>query len=354
MAQYARRLVHLDPLSRTDDTQAEYRRLLEDYFARHAPGGLRIHFVAPASGDPAEVSGLASRADYWVVTKATASKSLIDGAPLLKYIHRIGTVHDAVDVTAATARGIVVSTAPHAGSVAVAEHTILLMLALGKDLVRLHQRVSSAENPLALTPLRTTERERYYNYFGLPGDHFAQLSGRTLGIVGLGEIGREVARRAAAFGMRILYVKRERLSAVEEDALGVRFAALADLLAGSDFISLHVPHSSRTDKIIGPRELRAMRPNAVLINTARGGLVDEEALAQALRLGWIAGAGLDVFTVEPPGRDSSLLGLPNVILSPHVAARGPVLGRYERFLANLETFIVGGRPEGVLNPSVLP
>jgi phosphoglycerate dehydrogenase-like enzyme len=351
--QRAHRLAHLDPLSRTDESRVEYRRALEDYFATHTPGGVRIQFEAPATEDFSEMSGMASRADYWVVTNAAASKTLIDAAPRLKYIHRIGTARDAVDVAAATARGVVVSTSSHAGSAAVAEHTLLLMLALGKDLVRLHHRAASGENPRGLAPQRATERLRQYNYLGLPGDHFTQLHGRTLGIVGLGEIGTEVARRAAAFGMRVLYQKRRRLERAEEEALGVRFADLEPLLGASDFVSLHVPRAPDTEQMIGGRELRAMRPRAYLINTARGGIVDEEALARALRERWIAGAGLDVLAVEPPDPSNPLLGLPNVILSPHVAARGPVIDRYEMFLRSLETFIQGGRPERVLNPSVL-
>jgi phosphoglycerate dehydrogenase-like enzyme len=142
-------------------------------------------------------------------------------------------------------------------------------------------------------------------------------------LVGLGEIGLEVARRALAFGTRVLYTKRRRLGPALEARLGVDYRSLAELLPEVDVLSLHAPHTPETEGMIGAAELARLRPGAVLVNTARGGLVDQDALARALRAGRLAGAGLDVFSEEPLPYDSQLRGLDNVVLTPHAAAVRP-------------------------------
>ena len=162
-----------------------------------------------------------------------------------------------------------------------------------------------------------TREASHYNWARVAD--VAPLRGLTLGLVGLGEIGRAVARRAAGFEMRVLYTQRRRLEATLERVLGVDFRPLDALLEESDVVSLHVPLAPETRRLIGAPEIARMRRGAILVNTARGGLVDEAALLAALREGRLGGAGLDVRAEEPPA-DASLAALPTVVATPHVAA----------------------------------
>jgi glyoxylate reductase len=156
-----------------------------------------------------------------------------------------------------------------------------------------------------------------YNWLGQRD--LGWLYRKRLGIIGLGKIGRAVAARANAFGMRVIYTSRHRLSEDEESRFGVTYAPLGDLLARADFVSLHARLTPESEHMIGAAAFAAMQSTAYFINTARGGLVDEAALIDALRSRQIAGAGLDVFEYEPFRRDSPLLSLDNVVLTPHIA-----------------------------------
>lgn len=212
---------------------------------------------------------------------------------------------------------------PNTALVGVAEHTILLMMALGRQLLDVTARTQAqAWLPERSAPILTDQRRYTYNWIGL--QEFGVLYRKTLGIVGLGLIGWAVAQRARAFGMKVLYTQRTRLDAASEAALGVQWRTLDDLLAASDFVSLHHRFQEGpegNDKQIGAHELALMKPTAYLINTARGRLVDEDALVDALQSGQIAGAGLDVFRYEPLPSDHPLLALAGarLILTPHVA-----------------------------------
>jgi phosphoglycerate dehydrogenase-like enzyme len=173
-----------------------------------------------------------------------------------------------------------------------------------------------------------------------------ELYGRTLGIIGLGTIGKKVARLARAFGMEVQYYDIVRLTEDQADQLGVRFRLMNELLRSSDIVSLHVPLTRLTRRMIGAAELRLMRPSAYLINTCRGPVVDEAALHEALAGGTIAGAGLDVFDQEPPVADNPLFSLDNVVLTPHFA--GPTWdNQYTRFrnaFDNVQRVARGERP----------
>jgi phosphoglycerate dehydrogenase-like enzyme len=210
----------------------------------------------------------------------------------------------------------------------------MLMLAVLKKLVRFHNDVVAGKwrvgNPA---------EERVY-----------ELAGRTLGIVGLGNIGKKVARRAAAFDMRVQYYDIARLTEEQEDALGVRFVLFGELLRTSDVVSLHVPLDDTTRNMVGVHELGLMKPGAILINTCRGPVVDEAALYRALKEGQIAGAGLDVMVEEPPAPTHPLFALPNVTLTPHSA--GPTwenwTARFRNGFDNIQRVAGGGRPRWVI------
>ena len=238
-----------------------------------------------------------------IVFHESVSRELLDRAPRLRIVSRFGVGYDRVDVEACSARGVYVTYTPSVLSGSVAELTIALMLSLSRRI------------PVADRYVRTE--------WGKPGRDLLPLrhdvAAKTMGIIGLGRIGYELARRAKAFDMNIVYYDEVRNEEAEED-LGVQYKALDDLLRTSDFVTIHVPLTAETTHLIGERELKLMKKTAYLINTSRGPVVGEEALCRALKESWIAGAGLDVFTQEPLPLDSPLVGFENVVLTPHMAA----------------------------------
>ena len=230
-------------------------------------------------------------------TKVTAE--VLAAGTKLRVVGRAGTGVDNIDVDAATRRGIVVVNAPASNSVAVAELTIGLIMALARQIPQAHASLQSGK----------WERNKFMGF---------EVRGKTLGLVGLGRIGAEVARRARGLEMNVLAYDPV-VSTDRAAQLGVTLATLDDVLAQSDFISLHVPLIDATRNLINAARLAQMKPTAYLINAARGGIVDEAALVEALERRQIAGAALDVFAKEPP-TDSPLLGHPRVITLPHLGA----------------------------------
>ena len=219
----------------------------------------------------------------------------------LRAIARAGAGVDNIDVPAATRKGIVVMNTPGGNSVSAAEHTIALMFALAR-------RVAPAD---ATVKAGGWDRNKYVGI---------QLAGKTLGVVGLGRIGREVARRAKGLDMTVIALDPF-VTPAKAAELGLESAATLDeLLPKVDFLTVHVPLSAETKALVGTRELGLMRKSAYVLNVARGGIIDEAALAEALTAGRIAGAGVDVFTAEPITPDNPLLKAPNVVLTPHLGA----------------------------------
>ena len=238
------------------------------------------------------------------------------GAPRLKLIQLVSAGYDRLDVEAARQAGVPVANNGGANSVAVAEHTMMLILAVSKRLVWQHNNVAAGK----------------WRVGDLGEQRVYELAGKTLGIVGLGTIGKKVARRAPVFDMRVQYYDVVRLSEDQEDALGVRFTLLPELLRTSDVVSLHVPLNGTTRNMMGAREFAMMKDTAILINTCRGPIVDETALYQALTTKQIAGAGLDVMTEEPPAPAHPLFTLDTVTLTPHMA--GPTWENWAKAFRN--------------------
>lgn len=249
---------------------------------------------------PEELVDIAQEADALIVRSRThVPADVINNLPQLKAIGRVGAGLDTIDVSAARTRGVSVVNAPDANTVAVAEHTMGLMISLARHI------------PAADASLK----QGHWHKSKLLGE---VLYGKTLGIIGFGRIGREVARRAAAFGMRII-VNQPRLTPELALAAGAEPHDLYDLLAEADFVSIHIPMRPQNRNLIGTRELAQMKPQAYLINTARGGIVDEEALLTALRAGHLTGVAIDVFASEPTP-NLELVQHPRVIATPHIAA----------------------------------
>ena len=281
----------------------------------------------------AEVIELISDVDGFIVGTDPVTAAVIAAAPRLKVVAKHGVGIDNIDLAAATAAGIVVTNAPGSNHIAVAELTIGLMLALIRHIPHLNAHVHKGDWSAML---------------GI------ELADKTLGLIGLGRIGRAVARRARAFEMNVIYFDVVRPSEEEEAELGVSFQPLEALLSQADIVSLHTPLTPETAGMIDAAALERMKPTAYLINTARGELVDEEALAAALRQGHLAGAALDVRRREPPGADDPLAGLDNVILTPHVGAATREASVRMGYLAaqSVVQVLRGQRPEHVLNPEV--
>lgn len=257
--------------------------------------------------------------------------------PRLQLVASMAIIPANVDIAAATARGIPVTVIPPLVTEATADLAMGLLLAAARRIVEADRLLRSGVFPGAQSA-----------YF-IGGT----VHGKVLGLIGLGAVGTAVARRARGFGMRLLYLRRRRLSREDEEATGVEFAPLDRLLEKADFVSVHVPQTPETHHLIGDRELRRMKPTAYLINTARGPIVDERALVMALQERWIAGAGLDVYEHEPrvsPG----LVDLPNVVLAPHIgsADRDTREEIANVVVDNIEAHIRGDRPPNVINPEV--
>lgn len=274
---------------------------LQAIAAAALPSGFRLEVV------PDKVRGELLRrladADFVVVATTRVDAELLRAAPRLRLVQHQGVGYNNVDLAACARAGVPVALTPEGTTIGVAEHTILLILALYK-----HLRVAEA-----------AVRDGGWPVWELRSRSF-ELAGKTLGLVGFGRIGREVARRARAFDARIVYYDPFRAPADVEQGLEAAFLPLDELLSRADIVSLHLPLSDETRDLIGARELALMRPSAILINTARGPLVDEAALTRALTTGQIAGAGLDVFRQEPPEPGNPLLALENVVLTPHISA----------------------------------
>lgn len=266
-------------------------------------GRFEVRHDAGLADRRADLLGLVGDSDALIVRNRTqVDRGLLAAAPKLRVVGRLGVGLDNIDVAACRARRIEVIPATGANSQSVAEYVIAVAMLLVRGVY-----ASSPEVAAGAWPRAALSEGR-------------EISGKTLGIVGLGDIGQRVARYALALGMRVL-AQDAMLSgtAAAFRETGAAPAALDELLAASDVVTLHVPLDASTRKLIDAKRLGAMKPGAVLINTARGGIVDEAALAQALRDGRLGGAALDVFEREPLAAGSPFAGVPNLILTPHIA-----------------------------------
>ena len=259
--------------------------------------------------------------DFEIVINIRSSTKFTDrvfaACPRMKLLSIWGTGTDNVDLSAAQRHGVTVTNTPGVAAIAIAEHSLLLTLAVARRVVSLHRQVTDG---------------------GWPRGQSVQLRGKTLGIIGLGAIGREFAKLGEAIGMRVIAWTMH-----PNPALGFELVERDELLRESDVISVHLRLSSETIGFLGSREFNLMKRTAILINTARGPIVDEGALIEALRSNRIAGAGLDVFDVEPLPPGHALTQLDNVVLTPHCAGVTPEVLEAGLALAieNVESFLSG-------------
>ena len=279
---------------------------------------------------PDQVVERLAEATIAVINKAPLPAAAVNALPKLKMVAVAATGTNVIDLEACRACGIVVANVRGYAEHTVPEHVMALLLALSRNLVAWRETLQAG-------------RWQQSDQFCLFDHPIRDLHGATLGLIGSGSLGNGVLRLAEAFGMRVLRAERKGAGHVRPG-----YTAFEAVLAEADAISLHCPLTAETKGLIGLGELRAMKRSALLINTARGGIVDEAALIQALKEGWIAGAGFDVVTIEPPPIDhpmlaQELLALPNFLLTPHVAwaSRPAMQALAGQLIDNIESFVAG-------------
>ncbi|HVT43637.1 MAG TPA: phosphoglycerate dehydrogenase [Thermoanaerobaculia bacterium] len=284
---------------------ADYRLLVTDSLAESGLELLRsdpdvVLDYRPGLQGEALLSAVAG-SDALITRSGTpVTRELLSAGNRLRIVGRAGVGLDNVDVDAATERGILVINAPTANIISATEHTMALMLAACRNVPEAHASVRAGE----------WNRSRFLG---------TELSGKTLGIIGLGRIGSRVAVRARAFGMKLLSFDPYIAPNVAEK-VGAELVSIDRLLSESDIITVHTPLTEETRRMIGAPELAKTRKGVILINCARGGVYEEEALAEGLRSGHVAAAAIDVYESEPPGKDHPLVGAPNIVLTPHIGA----------------------------------
>jgi glycerate dehydrogenase len=287
---------------------------------------------------PEAIVAEAAEAELVLTNKAVLSREVIESLPQLKYIGVMATGYNVVDVEAATERGITVTNVPIYSTASVAQmvmaHLLHFAHRIGNHSQSVHEGRWSASQDFCFWDFPQVE-----------------LAGLTIGIVGMGRIGRATAKLADAFGMKVIATSRSPIKTANGETPDyIQSVDLDTLFRESDVVSLHCPLTPETDGLVNATRLQSMKPTALLINTSRGPLVDEPALADALRRGTIAGAGLDVLSTEPPPADHPLLGLENCFITPHIAwatrsARSRLL---DTVLENVTAFLAG-HPQNVVN-----
>ncbi|CAN5856617.1 C-terminal binding protein [soil metagenome] len=285
---------------------------------------------------PEDVITRAAQADVlWLSWAPLIDRAILERLPLLRLVVRWGIGYEQIDLDGATELGIAVANAPTYGTEDVAEHALALLLGLERRIVAFDHDMRQGAWTVPL-----------------PGS-IRRIQGRTLGLLGVGRIGAALARRATGLGLHVIGYDAHR-PPDDYSAVGVEPVTLDELLPRSDYLSLHVPHNADTDAMVDADFLARMKPGAYLLNTARGRIIDESALIDALGTGTIAGAGLDVYTVEPLAPDSPLRRLPNVILTPHYAGYSTESWSdlREEMCRTTIDFLTTGWAETIVNPAV--
>ena len=317
----------------------QFKVLLTDYawndldIERKTLAEIDAELVVAETQDVATLRSLAADVDGIMTNWANVPAAVITASPKCRIVSRLGIGLDNIDVACATERKIVVTNVPDYCLIEVAEHALALLLSLSRKVAFYHH-----ESKIGRYDLKA-------------GPQLRRIEGQTLGIVGLGNIGRRLAHKVAALGLNVLATTRTS----RDIPPGARVCHLDELLPRSDYVSLHLPLTPQTRHLIGTKELARMKPTAYLINTARGGLIDNTALAAALAAGKLAGAGLDVQEPEPPDLNQAPWNDPRVIVTPHSAfvSAESLANLRSRTARQVAVRLLGGVPEHVVNPSAL-
>ena len=292
--------------------------------------------IVAETGAEDELVALAPEADGILTNWKPTTGNVIQAARQCKVIGRTGIGVDNIDVGTATALGIVVTNVPIFCVDEVSDHAMALLLACARKVALLDRNVREGE----------WDRD--------VGPSMHRMRGQTLGIIGLGKIGEAIPPKASAFGLEVLAYS-PRLTPQIAQKHGVECTNLQELIARSDFITIHAPLTPETEGLIGEKEFRQMKPTAYVINTSRGDIIDSTALHNALAEGWIAGAALDVLPQEPPAADQPLLGLDNIVITPHAAfmSEESIYDLEVKAATAVAKVLTGQMPESLVNPEVL-
>lgn len=317
-------------------TDPMLRGMIDHAKNRFPEDAAKIDFEVVEQGSEQELVAKVPGVDILVGARNRMNRNVLDKADKVFFIQQCSAGYDNIDLKAARERGINVSNAGGAGVIPVAEHTLMLMLAISKNLIRCDRTMKVGEYILEECVGRIYE-----------------LRDKLLGIVGMGKIGSQVARLAHVYGMEIQFFDPYRKDTSDLE-FPVKTVSLEELMTTSDFVSIHALLSDDTRGMLSRKELEMMKPTAYLINTSRGAIVDEEALADILEAGKIRGAGLDVYGEhgDPPPKTSRLLKLDNVVLTPHiggVTAEDLHRNFYETSLGNIIRVVRGEEPKYVVN-----
>jgi phosphoglycerate dehydrogenase-like enzyme len=312
--------------------------------------GLPADIDTTVCEDEPKLDHVLPTADFVVVEASTLSMDRVKAcAPKTRLIQQFGRAYRNIDVATARALNIPVANLTRLSSQSSADHITAFILALARNLLTAHRAVTVWKDPTQSETFAKDPPRNKFNWAGIRGFHILAYS--TVGFIGLGENSGFVARRMRDLGARVLYFKRTRLSPQDESQYGgISYAPLDELLAQSNFVSLHLPYSKETEKFAGRELLSKMKRGAYLINSARGGIVDEEALYEALKSGHLSGAALDVYRYEPVPANCPLLELDNVLWSPHISGGEPeyMIAEAEAVLANIAKVAQGKSPQNLV------
>lgn len=317
----------------------QFRVLLTDYawpsldLEKRILAEVDAELIVADKQDADSLAALAGPVDAIMTNWAKVPEQVIAAAPNCRIVSRLGIGLDNIDVAYCTRHGIPVTNIPDYCLIEVAEHALAQLLSMARKIAFYHYETQNGRYQLQSGPT------------------LRRIEGQTLGIVGLGNIGRKLAAKAQAIGLNVVAYSRSRKNPMP----GVPFVELDELLAQSDYVSLHTPLTPETRHLIGAAQLSRMKPTAYLINTARGGLIDHAALANALEAGQLAGAALDVQDPEPPDLSKPPYNDPRVLVSPHAAfvSLESLENLRSRVARQVATRLTGGVPENVVNPEVL-
>lgn len=317
----------------------EYKVLITDYawpdleIERAVLADVGAELILPHASDEDSLTAAAAGVDAIMTNWARVTARVMAAAPGCRIVSRLGIGLDNIDVAYATEHKILVTNVPDYCLTEVAEHALALLLALGRKVAFYHAETKGGRYDLQAGP------------------QLRRVAGQTLGVVGWGNIGRQLAQKALGIGMKVVAASRSRSNPMQ----GVEWRTLDELLAESDYVSLHVPATPDTRQMIGAPQFAQMKPSGYLINTARGGLIDHAALAAALEAGRLAGAALDVQDPEPPDLSQPPFNDPRVIVTPHAAfvSAESLANLRERTACQVADLLMGRRPENVVNPEVL-
>ena len=309
--------------------------------ARLEGAGAVVTTSRAESGEDQLLSACAGAQVVMVLAQVPFTARVLEGLPRLELLQQCTVGYDRVDVAGATRLGILVANSPVFCIEEVSDHAAMLILACARNLApQLHAMAKAGwDRGAAVAAMGPTHR----------------LRGRTLGFVGFGKIARLTTEKLRGFGMTYL-AHDPYLTAEHVRPWGAELVTLDELCRRADIVSMHALLNAETRRMFGAAQFRAMKPTAYFVNTARGGSVDEAAMVRALREGWIAGAGLDVLEQEPPARDNPLLGLPNVLLTPHTAghAEESMTDNRRQTIDEVVRFVGGAWPSAVVNPEAKP